>query len=476
MADLDCYVRVSRVSGRAGDSFISPALQRERCEQHAALHAHRIIQVHEELDVSGGRDDRPLWQHMLRRVESGETGGVIVARIDRFSRSLVGALNAIERLETAGGVIISVNEQFDTTTPMGRAVMRILLVIAELYREEAAKGFRVSRERAVERGVHITTRPPFGYRRGADGRMEPDANAPLVTEMFDRRAAGEALAVIATWLNDAKVTTALGGRWTSAAVLQLLENPAYTGQARSGDIVNETAHPALTDVDTFEAAQLAKTRSGHRQRRSLLAGLVRCAGCRYSLTGGGTRNYYCHRKHGAGICGEPAQVSQRLLDEHVTDAFFDRIGQLDFGVQERDEQLVAVRAVLAKSERELMLWRDDQEIQELGRDVYVAGLRTRAESRDRAQSDVTRMVAERATHAQLPLDPVALAELWPTLSTAERREVMAGAITCVFLRRGRGNVAGRVHFVWRGDPAVELPRPARMGEIRSFVFPGDDKG
>lgn len=476
MADLDCYVRVSRVSGRAGDSFISPALQRERCEQHAALHGHRIIAVHEELDVSGGRDDRPLWQHMLSRVEAGETGGVIVARIDRFSRSLVGALNAIERLETAGGVIISVNEQFDTSTPMGRAVMRILLVIAELYREEASKGFRVARERAVARGVHIATRPPFGYARGQDGRMEAGEHAETVTEMFARRAAGEPLATIAAWLNDAEVTTALGGRWTSAAVLQLLENPAYTGQARSGDIVNDEAHPALVDPVTFAAAQLAKSRSGYRQRRTLLAGLVRCAGCRYALTGGGTRNYYCHRRHGAGVCGEPAQVSQRLLDEHVVGVFFDRLQARSYGVQERDERLLMLRAELARAERELELWRDDEEIAAIGRDVYVGGLRARAELRDLAQAEVVQAVAERVAHSSLPLEPEGLRALWPELPVAEQREVLGAAIGCIFLRRGRGMVADRAHVVWRGDQDVMLPAPAKMGEIVPFVFPSDDEG
>lgn len=471
MADLDCYVRVSRVSGRAGDSFISPGLQRERCEAHANLHGHRIVRVHEELDVSGGRDDRPMWQQMLARVERGETGGVIVARIDRFSRSLVGALNAIERLETAGGVIISVNEQFDTSAPMGRAVMRILLVIAELYREEASKGFRVARERAVERGVHIATRPPFGYRRGPDARMEPDENAATVSEMFERRAAGGPLATIAAWLNDAEVTTALGGRWTSAAVLQLLENRAYTGQARSGDIVNDEAHLALVDVDTWEAAQLAKTRSGYRKRRSLLAGLVRCAGCRYALTGGGTRNYYCHRKHGSGICGEPAQVSQRLLDEHMVEVFFDELEARSYGVQDRDERVVLLRAELKKAERELGLWRDDEEIAAIGRDIYVGGLRARAAVRDVAQAEVVQAVTERVAHSSLPAEPALLRALWPDLPVVERREVLGAAIDSIFLRRGRGMVADRVHVVWRGHAHVDLPAPAKMGEIRPFVFP-----
>lgn len=475
VADLDGYIRVSRVAGRAGDSFISPAVQLERMTQHADLYGHRILAVHEELDVSGGRDDRPLWQHMLRRVETGETGGVIVARIDRFSRSLVGALNAIERIEQAGGVIVSVNEQFDTTTPIGRAIMRILLVLAELYREEAARSFRESRERAVQRGVHIVVRPPFGYRRGDSGVLEPDENAQMAAEMFDRRAAGEPLAAIARWLNEMGATTSLGGRWTSTGLLQLFENPAYMGQARSGDIVNDDAHDPLVSSEVWEAAQRAKTRPGYRLRRTLLSGLLRCSGCRYSCTGGGTKAYYCKRRHGSGECSEPAQIAQWMIDEHVVAEFFERLGDLQFGMQEQDAVLSVLRAELAKAEHELELWRDDVSIQELGRDVYVGGLRSRVETRDRAKAEVTRLIADRAAHSPLDLDPVQLQLLWPTLSVAEKRDVLASAIRCIFLRRGRGNVADRVHIVWRSDPDVELPRPARMGVIRPFVFPDQER-
>src|SRR4051812_26876295 len=86
---LDAYVRVSQVRGRGGDSFISPAVQRERIAAWAAAHGHRIAKVHEELDVSGATVDRPKLNAAMARVEAKETSGIVVFKLDRFGRTLV---------------------------------------------------------------------------------------------------------------------------------------------------------------------------------------------------------------------------------------------------------------------------------------------------------------------------------------------------------------------------------------------------
>src|SRR3954470_15291624 len=79
---LDAYVRVSSVRGRGGDSFISPAIQRERIAAWAAAHGHHIARVFEELDVSGGTVERPKLNVVMERIEAGETGGVVVFKLD----------------------------------------------------------------------------------------------------------------------------------------------------------------------------------------------------------------------------------------------------------------------------------------------------------------------------------------------------------------------------------------------------------
>ena len=94
----DGYVRVSRVAGREGESFISPELQRKKIEAWAELHDVEIVRWWEELDQSGKKRDRPFFQEALARCERGETGGIVVARLDRFARSAIDALESIKRL------------------------------------------------------------------------------------------------------------------------------------------------------------------------------------------------------------------------------------------------------------------------------------------------------------------------------------------------------------------------------------------
>jgi DNA invertase Pin-like site-specific DNA recombinase len=122
---LDAYIRVSKVAGRAGESFISPSVQRERIEAWAGLHGAELVWHEPELDVSGGRMDRPVFEKIMARVRAGETGGVVVAKLDRFARTLVGALGVLEEFERQGAVLVSVADNIDLSTPMGKAFLRI---------------------------------------------------------------------------------------------------------------------------------------------------------------------------------------------------------------------------------------------------------------------------------------------------------------------------------------------------------------
>src|SRR3954453_20270306 len=151
---LDAYVRVSSVRGRGGDSFISPAVQRERIAAWAAAHGHRIAKVWDELDVSGGTVDRPKLNLVMERIEAGETGGVVVFKLDRFGRTLIDSLGLVERIARGGGPFASVSEGFDLSTETGRLVLRIMLSLAEFELDRIRGNWAEARERAVARGLH----------------------------------------------------------------------------------------------------------------------------------------------------------------------------------------------------------------------------------------------------------------------------------------------------------------------------------
>src|SRR5438552_8401824 len=118
------YVRVSRKMGRGGDSFLSPADQQRSIRGWAAATGHDVVEVFEDIDQSGGKMDRPQFGAMLEAVRQGDA--IVVAKLDRFGRTLVGALEAIKDLSDRGVRFVSVAEGVDPATAAGRMILHLL--------------------------------------------------------------------------------------------------------------------------------------------------------------------------------------------------------------------------------------------------------------------------------------------------------------------------------------------------------------
>src|SRR6266568_2999759 len=108
VATADGYIRVSRRAGREGESFISPEVQRRKIADWAKLHEMEIVRWWEEIDQSGARLERPMFQEALTRCERGETGGIVVARLDR----------AVERGGRAAGLGGGQRRRLDADGPL----------------------------------------------------------------------------------------------------------------------------------------------------------------------------------------------------------------------------------------------------------------------------------------------------------------------------------------------------------------------
>ncbi len=250
-----------------------------------------IDEVFEELDESGARRDRPLLGRALERVESGESGGIVVAKLDRFGRSLVDSLAAIERITAAGGTFVSVRDGLDLTTDTGRLVLRIMLSMAEWELDRIVAAWRDARARAIARGVYIGPCVPVGYRKLDSGRLEVDPQTgPVVAEALRRLADRQSLYSVCRFLERHGVGTARGNPgWSSATLRRSLGRRTYLGEVRSGDLVNRRAHKPLVDVATWELARsplvFASTRVGeaptarrHHRADELKPAAVRDAG------------------------------------------------------------------------------------------------------------------------------------------------------------------------------------------------------
>jgi DNA invertase Pin-like site-specific DNA recombinase len=435
MKTLDGYVRVSRVGGRSGASFISPQVQREQIEGWAKLRGASIDVVHTDMDQSGARDDRPGLTQALRRVESGETGGIVVAKLDRFARSLSAALDAIQRVDRAGGVVVSVGEGIDPGTPAGKMMMRLLLVFAEWELDRLRESWSTARERAVARGVHIASATPTGYRRAEDGRLYPDPKfAPSIAELFAMRAGGASWRELAAHLDRRKVEGPYGAlNWRTRAVTHIIENRVYLGEARSGKFVNPGAHEALVDRATWEAAQGAHVAPPSRGEPALLAGLLRCAGCRHVMkpdrmtlrSGERVRTYRCRGEHASGRCEQRCAVLGTVIEPWVERNLLERLDRVQAEATGATAGLTEAQDAIDEAEAGLDAYRDDERILGvLGADRFVEGLRKRAEAVERAYRELAEVRAASRPGAMHIAD---VRTMWPDLTVRERQRILRAA-------------------------------------------------
>jgi DNA invertase Pin-like site-specific DNA recombinase len=483
--NLDGYIRVSRVGGRDGDSFISPDVQREQIERWANSKGATILTWHTDLDQSGAKSDRPGLTAALERVEHGETGGIVVAKLDRFSRSLTGALSAIKRLDDAGGQVVALDVGLDPTTPMGKAMRGFALVLAELQLDQTREQWSIAQQRAVKRGVHVASRTPTGYVRRKDGTMEPHPGyAPAIAEAFRMRAGGASWPVTAAYLDEQGVVGPYGNRhWTPRAVQHIIRNRVYIGEARSGRHVNREAHKPIIDRATWEAAQVARGTTSRSDTPALLSGLLRCAGCRYVMkpdkqtlrSGERVRIYRCRGDHAAGRCEDRAAVIGSLIEPHVERVFFELVGELTAAASANGRGVEQAGAALRDAEAELAAYRDNERISDvLGEDRYVEGLGVKVAAVEGAQ----RTYAEAASRSGLEGIPqhAELRAVWPQLAIEERQHLLASVLDAVFIRStGRRNVpvAERVLVFPTGEAPDDLPRRGHRVPLAPLPWPDD---
>src|SRR2546430_7761152 len=113
---LDVYVRVSRVGGREGESYITEAVQEERCRALATARGLAVGQGFVDRDQSGGKMVRPAFAEALARIEAGVSGGVIAARPAPFAPTPLGGPAAVEPIPTGGRGVLAAGGEFDPST------------------------------------------------------------------------------------------------------------------------------------------------------------------------------------------------------------------------------------------------------------------------------------------------------------------------------------------------------------------------
>ena len=196
----------------------------------------RAHQIYSDRGFSGGNTNRPGFASMMEDVQKGQIRRVIVYKLDRISRSLVDFVNITESLHRNDVAFVSATERFDTASPMGRAMLGICMIFAELERETIQKRVTDAYAARCRRGFYMGGRIPYGFRLRDTvidnihtAMYEPMAEeAAQIREIYRLYASGDdTMQSLAARLPTHGLPHLRGGTWNSARISELLKNPIY---------------------------------------------------------------------------------------------------------------------------------------------------------------------------------------------------------------------------------------------------------
>jgi DNA invertase Pin-like site-specific DNA recombinase len=476
---LDAYIRVSDTGGRSTDdaSLQGPPQQRAAIERWAAGTGVEIAEWHEDLDQSGTKLSRPSFDAMMERIRTGQTGGVVVARIDRLSRaSVIDALRTVEQIHEWGGKVNAADLGTDPGGYMGEMLMTLMLALARMEIRRIEDNWDQSQAAAVARGVHIGN-APFGYRKIPKGEADTGClvvdrgEANIVVGLFERKVGGATWLELARWL-DSAVPKAGGRKWGRNTVRGMIECRTYLGEISHGKHVNPTGTDPIVTPALWRRAQVAP---GRRTPRGgyLLTGLVRCAGCgrRMRATSGGTKKVSTYSCQTAECKLRYTTVTVDRLDAEVVDQFFAALGELraeavdDDAIEEAEAEVrrlteeVETRAMVAPAHPSAVA-------------AHGTALKQAEGALIEAEDHLAHLVAARTAVGP---DVLVLAEAWPDMPIADRRQLLEAAIAAVLVARAsvrniHAPVAERIRVVFKSDAPDGLVDNGRSGIIRSWTW------
>ena len=230
---------------------------------------------------TGTNLDRPALQRLLGDVHSGVINTVIVYKLDRLSRKQRDVLYLLEdEFERHHVSFRSSTEPFDTSTPLGKAMLGILAVFAQLERDTIVDRLTTGLRQRVRAGKWSGGRIPFGYTYNrTTGKLDVNrAQADLVQALFRRYLRGSSLSDLASWMASQTNERV----FHHSSVRDMLERRLYIGESVFGDAFSTEIAKPIIDTATFTLVQqeIQKRKDGKLPAGEyLLTGLLRCASC-----------------------------------------------------------------------------------------------------------------------------------------------------------------------------------------------------
>ena len=244
------YVRVSTVYQVDKDSL--PMQKKDLISYSELILGISNYEIFEDAGYSGKNTDRPAYQEMMLRVNRGEFSHVLVWKIDRISRNLMDFSEMYLQLKKLRVVFVSKNEQFDTSSAIGEAMLKIILVFAELERNMTAERVTATMINRASQGQWNGGRIPYGYDYDyGEGKFtirEDEASVcRLIVEDYIKN---RSITHTSRMLNQKGYTTRAGCEWSNTAVWIIAQSPFYAGIYRYNRYKG-TSHRTKNDPDEW---------------------------------------------------------------------------------------------------------------------------------------------------------------------------------------------------------------------------------
>jgi DNA invertase Pin-like site-specific DNA recombinase len=288
------YTRKSSEEGLQQE-FNSLLAQREACEAFITSQRHEgwvcLPAGYDDGGFSGATLDRPALQRLLADITAGRADIVVVYKIDRLTRSLGDFAKIVEILDARSASFVSVTQQFNTTTSMGRLTLNVLLSFAQFEREVIGERIRDKIAASKMKGMWMGGVPPLGYRVQDRKLVIIDSEAEIVRAIFRRYAELGSVRLLKEELEAqgrrSKSWTSASGRrvggksFSRGALYLILQNRIYRGEIVHKGQSHPGEHTPIIDQPLWDAAQLrlagntaARTSGIRKHPPSLLAGML----------------------------------------------------------------------------------------------------------------------------------------------------------------------------------------------------------
>ena len=288
------YTRKSSEEGLE-QGFNSLHAQREACEAFIRSQKHEgwacLPEAYDDGGISGATMERPALQRLLSGIQDAKIDVVVVYKVDRLTRSLADFAKIVEIFDAQGVSFVSVTQQFNTTTSMGRLTLNVLLSFAQFEREVTGERIRDKIAASKKKGMWMGGFVPLGFDVKDRDLVVKEAEAETVRSLFRlyrelgtvRRLREEAdrLGLTSKQRTQSSGCVTGGRPFTRGHLYQLLSNPIYVGEVVHKGVSYPGRHDALVDREVFDAVQRQLTGNASSRRSatnakapSLLTGLV----------------------------------------------------------------------------------------------------------------------------------------------------------------------------------------------------------